>query len=104
MMHYEKNISKNMLKVIFGEKDMTFVRKYMQEVSNRSQLWLQQVTNGLYIKPTTPYVMTKALKMTFLHMIKKLKTPINYAGSLRTKVEKEGKLWGLKSHEYHILM
>jgi hypothetical protein len=37
-------------------------------------------------------------------MIKKLKTPTNYARSLRTKVQKEGKLWGLKSHEYHILM
>ncbi len=83
---------------------MTFVQKYMQEVNIRPQLWLQQVADGLYIKPTAPYDMTKALKMTFLHMIKKLKTPINYVGSLRTKVQKEGKLWGLKSHEYHILM
>jgi hypothetical protein len=60
MMHYEENISKNMLKVIFGEKDAIFVWKYMQEVNIRLQLWLQQVVDGLYIKPIAPYVMTKA--------------------------------------------
>ncbi len=37
-------------------------------------------------------------------MIKKLKTLTNYARSLKTKVQKERKLWGLKSHDYHIFM
>ncbi len=60
MMHYEKNISENMFKVIFGEKDTTFVRKYMQEVNIHPQLWLQQVVDGLYIKPIALYVVTKA--------------------------------------------
>jgi len=91
----EKN--ENMFKVIFGEKDMTFVRKYMQKVTICPQLWLEQVANGFVHKTNYPLCHDSGKKKTFLHMINKLKTPTNYARSLGTKVQKEGKLWGLKS-------
>jgi len=71
-----------------------------------SSLALAATNNQWFVHKTnfSFYIMTKAEKKTFLHMINKLKTPTNYVGSLKTKVQKEGKLLGLKSHDYHILM
>lgn len=65
------------------------------------------VTNNQCFVPKTNfsfYIMTKVEKKTYLHVIKKLKTPTNYVESLKTKVQKEAKLWGLKSHDCHILI
>jgi len=65
VMHHEKNVCENMLKKIFGEKGTVVVRKYMQEVVIRLELWLLQIPNGSYIKPVAPYVMTKQEKKAF---------------------------------------
>jgi hypothetical protein len=61
------------------------------------------MANDNYIKPIVAYTMTNKEK-AFMHAIKKLKTPTNYASNLQKKVHKDGKLKGLKSHEYHISM
>jgi hypothetical protein len=57
---------------------------------------LQQMANGSYMKPKASYVMTNEKNNVFLQAIKKLKTPTNYASTLRSKVQKDGKLRGLK--------
>ncbi len=62
------------------------------------------MANGSYIKPKAPYVMTSEEKDVSLHVIKKLKTPTNYVATVKSKVQKDGNLTGLKSHDYHILM
>ncbi len=72
MMHYEKNIYENLLKVIFGEKDTLVVQKDMEDIGIRLQLWLQQVGNGSFVKPVAPYVMFDDKKKVFLHIIKNL--------------------------------
>jgi len=43
-------------------------------------------------------------KRFFLQTIKNLKTPTNYARALHNRVQKDGKLRGLKSYDYHIMM
>jgi hypothetical protein len=62
------------------------------------------MANDNYIKPIATYAMTNKEKKAFLHVIKKSKTPTNYVSNLQKKVKKDGKLRGLKSHDYHILM
>jgi hypothetical protein len=94
----------NLLKVILREKDIVVIKRDMEEVGIRPKLWVQQMANGSYMKPKAPYVMTNEKKDVFLQAIKKLKTLTNYASTLRSKVQKDGKLKGLKSHDYHILM
>jgi hypothetical protein len=55
-----------MLKVIFGEKDSMGIKKDMEEMGIRPQLWLRQLTNGSYMKPNAPYVMSDEEKKVFL--------------------------------------
>jgi len=76
-MHHENHICENLLKIIFGEKDTLVVQKDMEDIGIWLQLWLQQVGNGSFIKPTTPYVMFDDKKKVFLHIIKKLIKDLN---------------------------
>jgi hypothetical protein len=64
-----------MLKTIFGEKDKVVVRKDVEEVGIRLELWLQQLLNGSFKKPVAPYTLTKEEKRLFLEIIKFLRTP-----------------------------
>ncbi len=66
VLHCEKNICKNLSKVIFGDKDTLVVRKDMDEIGIMPHLWLQQVGNESFIKPTAPYVMSDDKKKVFL--------------------------------------
>jgi hypothetical protein len=50
------------------------------------------MANDNYIKPITAYAMTNKEKKAFMHVIKKLKSPTNYASNLQKKVHKDGKL------------
>jgi hypothetical protein len=91
-----------MIKTIFGEEDTIDVRRDMEDLGICHHLWLQQIGNGFYMKSSAPYALMDKGKKNFLQTIKKLKTPTNYVRVLRCKVQKDGKLRGLKSHDYHI--
>jgi len=97
--HCKKNICENFLKTIIGEEDIVVVQRDLEEVGIWPEIWLWHLVNsGSYLKPHAPYVLTEEEKKM------KLKTPTNYVGALRSRVQKDGKLRGLKSHDYHILM
>jgi hypothetical protein len=87
VMHYEKNVCENMLKTIFGEKDIVVVRRDMQEASIRPKLWLLQIPNGSYIKPMAPYVMTKQEKKALLQIIKNLKVHLAMLQPCETRLK-----------------
>jgi len=53
--------------------------------------------------PHATYVLSSADKAKVLRVLKSLKTPTNYVSALYKKISK-GKLSGLKSHDFHILM
>lgn len=50
-----------------------------------------------------PYVLSKEDRQLFLSTMKQMKIPTHYCSSLHSKISK-GKLSGLKSHDYHVLM
>jgi hypothetical protein len=103
-MHCEIFFNENMIKTFFEEENTIDVQRDMEKMGICHHLWLQRIGNGSYMKLSAPYVLMDEEKRVFLQTIKKLKTPTNYVRVLQHKVQKDGKLRGLKSHDYHILM
>jgi hypothetical protein len=105
VMHCEKKISENILRTTFGEKDTPSVRADMQARGIRPQLHLQPVgPNGDRVfMPNASYVLTAEDKAKVLRVLKSLRTPTNYVSALHKKISK-GKLSGLKSHDFHVLL
>ena len=104
-MHCEKNLGENILKTIFGEKDTPKVRLDMQNRNIRRHLWIRRVRDQeqrAYM-PNAEYVLSKESRERFLSNLKAIKLPTNYSSCLHSKVSK-GKLSGLKSHDYHVLI
>jgi len=105
VMHCEKNVCDNILMTLMEEKDQPAVRLDLQSRGMRPQLWVQQRgPNGdpLWI-PDAPYVLSSAERTEFLNTLRTIRTPSGYVSTLHTKISK-GKLQGLKSHDYHILL
>jgi len=53
--------------------------------------------------PNTPYVLSNEDRQFFMNTIKELKFPTNYIGNISVKVQ-DGKLRGMKTHDFHILL
>ena len=105
VMHCEKNICENIVKTLWGEKDSPTVRKDLQDMDMRPHLWLQEPRRAReeYFMLDAPYVLKENEKKEVLKVIQELRMPTNYVGVLQKKLS-DGKLRGLKSHDYHILM
>jgi hypothetical protein len=77
----------------------------MKEANVRPKLHpMDDGGNGLTLLPAAPYVISKLEKTMFIKNIRELKAPSNYVGQLSKKITVDGKLQGLKSHNYHISM
>ena len=105
VMHCEKNLSENIVKTTFGEKHSVAVRADMQARGIRPHLHLQtRGPNGDQLHmPHASYVLSAADKAKVLRVLKCLRTPTNYVSALYNKISK-GKLSGLKSHDFHVLL
>jgi hypothetical protein len=105
VMHCEKNIVENITKTIFGEKDTLNVRLDMKEAGIRKHLWpVQGKKPGSVILPQSSYVLTKGEREVFVDQVRSLRTPTQYVGQLKKRVNVDGHIKGLKSHDYHVLM
>jgi hypothetical protein len=105
VMHTEKNVAENILRTLFGEKDNMKVRLDLQNRNIRRHIWLRRMGNGdgkVYM-PDAAYVLSKSDQALFLRTLKALRLPTHYCGTLHSKISK-GKLSGLKSHDYHVLL
>lgn len=70
----------------------------------RSHLHLQPNADGVtYFMLDAPYVLTRHEREEFFKTLKEIKFPSNYVGSLKQRLE-DGKLGGLKTHDFHILL
>ena len=104
-MHCEKNLSENILKTTFGEKDTPAVRADMQVRGIRPHLHLRLAggNRDTLHMPHASYVFSDIDKAKVLRILKNLKTPTHYVSALHNKISK-GKLSGLKSHDFHVLL
>jgi len=105
VMHCVKNLSENILKTLLGEKDTPVVRTDMQARKIRPHLHLQPLgTNrDRLFMPHASYVLSAEDKEEVFRVLKNLRTPTNYVSTLHKKIVK-GKLSGLKSHDFHVLL
>jgi len=104
-MHTKKNVCENILKTLLGEKDKPATRADMQSRGIRQHLWLQPVPNNpnRFFMPDAPYVLSRTDRSTFLENLGRIRTPTGYTSNLGNRIE-DGKIRGLKSHDYHVLM
>jgi hypothetical protein len=103
-MHCEKNVCENLLRTLFGETDGAKSREDMRARGIRQHLHLVRNADGQsYFKPDAPYVLSKQHQLEFLSTLRELKFPSNYVGSLSRRIQ-DGKLRGLKTHDFHVLL
>ena len=65
----------------------------MQKGPNADRLWLRNV----------PYVLFVVDKQEFFRTLRSIKTPSHYVSTLHTRIT-NGRMRGLKSHDYHVLL
>jgi hypothetical protein len=89
-MHIERNISNNMLKHMFGKKDIPAVRRDMEAAGKFSHSHVKDV-------------LTEEEKVEFLVLISRTKVPPGYSSTF-IKHAGESCLAGLKIHDNHYLL
>ena len=105
VMHIEKNVCDNVLFTLLNEtgksKDNLKARKDLREMGIRKELWPDE--NGRY-RPSL-FTMSNAKKDIFLRTLKNVTVPDGYSSNISRCIDlKQRKLFGLKSHDCHILM
>ena len=109
VMHIEKNFCDNILFTLLGikgkTKDNLNARKDLKEMSIRRVLHPQpRGANQQYVAPAE-FTMSNKEKDIFLKVLLNLKVPDGYSSNISRCVHpQERSIWGLKSHDNHILM
>ncbi|XP_062099915.1 uncharacterized protein LOC133805775 [Humulus lupulus] len=108
VMHIEKNICDSVVGTIFSidgkSKDTEKARLDLQDLNIRKQLHMKKKGNK-WFKPVACYTLSAKERQEFCTFIKSVKFPDGYAANISRNVNmKDGKLFGLKSHDCHILL
>ena len=108
-MHINKNVMDNILGTMLNLKDWTKdnykARLDLVDMGIRSELHLQRKGDDKYTIPSACFHMTPAEKDGFLQVLRDVRVPDGYASNISHRVNlKERKIFGLKSHDNHILM
>lgn len=103
-MHCEKNVCENFLRTLLGENDGAKSREDLRVRGIRGHLHLQPNADGqTFFMPDAPYVLSREERDEFLRTLRNLKFPSNYMSNLSKRIQ-DGKLRGLKTHDYHVLL
>ncbi|XP_060169988.1 uncharacterized protein LOC132600681 [Lycium barbarum] len=110
VMHIEKNVCDNVINTLLNDigksKDNLHAREDLREMGIRKELWVDE--NGKY--PPSLFTISNSKKDgfkkdVFLRTIKNVKMPDGYSSNFSRCVDlKQRKLFGMKSHDCHILM
>ncbi|XP_016185353.1 uncharacterized protein LOC107626983 [Arachis ipaensis] len=105
VMHIEKNICDNVVFTILNDsvksKDNLKARKDLQSMGIRPELWPDK--GGKY--PSAMFTMSNPQKDVFLKTLQNVVFPDGYSSNIARCVDiRQRKLYGLKSHDCHILM
>ncbi|KAI0504324.1 hypothetical protein KFK09_015276 [Dendrobium nobile] len=109
VMHIEKNFLDNIFNTIMDvkgkSKDNVKARMDIKEFCRRKNLELVTTTDGKLMKPKAPYSFTLEQKRMICQWFKGLKMPDGYGSNISRCVDlKSARLFGLKSHDCHIIM
>jgi hypothetical protein len=105
LMHQERNVGESIISTCMEftdrTKDNVKARKDLAQICNRPSLELTE-SGG---KPRAAFCLKSKQKKEVMKWLKNLKFPDGYAAGFRRAVNlKTGKINGLKSHDYHIIM
>lgn len=109
VMHNEKNVAEAIWNTCFDiadkTKDNVKARQDLALICDRPSLHLELKVNGKWHKPRAAFCIDRKDKITILNWFKELKFPDGYASNIRRGVNLlQKKIFGLKSHDYHIFM
>ncbi|XP_051152423.1 uncharacterized protein LOC127266277 [Andrographis paniculata] len=109
VMHIEKNVCENVLHTLLGTKGKTKdnlnTRKDLQLLNIRTSLHPIPRPNGGFYLPAAAYTISSSEKKIFLSVLKNLRPPDGFSSNLSRRVRVEQlSIWGLKSHDCHVLM
>ena len=107
VMHMENNINESTYGTLLGiegrNKDTNKAR--VQNMNFRHMLHLQQRPDGSYDKPRAFFSLSLNERDGFYDFLKSVKYPDSYETNISRLVNaKNGRLFGLKSHDYHVLL
>jgi hypothetical protein len=109
LMHQERNVAESIISMCldvtcFSKYNMN-ARKDLIAPCDRPLLEVKTNAKGNLTRPRASYCLKSAERKEILKWLKKLKFPDRYAANIKRAVNiGTGKLNGLKSHDYHIIM
>ena len=109
LMHQERNVAESIISMCFDftgqTKDNMNARRDLAELCDRPHLELRKNPSGSESRPLAPYCLKRQEREEIFQWLKKLRFPDRYAANIKRAVNLDtGKLVGLKSHDYHILI
>ncbi|XP_020963575.1 uncharacterized protein LOC110265122 [Arachis ipaensis] len=109
VMHIEKNICENIVGTLLNlegkSKDHLKARLDLVDMEIRHELHPKNIGLNKIFLPPTRFTMSSKEKSVFCCVLKNVKLPKGYGSNISRCVQLEHhKLFGLKSHDYHILM
>jgi hypothetical protein len=108
-MHQERNVTESIISMCFDVtgflKDNINARKDLTDLFNHPLLEPKINAKGNLKRTRAPYCLKSAERNEILRWLKKLKFLDHYASKIKRAVNvSTGKLNGLKSHNYHIIL
>ncbi|KAL3683527.1 hypothetical protein R1sor_001549 [Riccia sorocarpa] len=100
------NVTKSLIKRIFGEKDGKPARRACEEFGVNLEAWIQVSDGGIESLPPAPWILTTEERKICRQRISEIRFPTGFGSCLQKAFEKDGAKWPatMKSHDYHILL
>ncbi|KAL2471639.1 Uncharacterized protein Adt_39775 [Abeliophyllum distichum] len=108
-MHIEKNVCEavvgTLLNIEGKSKDTTNARLGLQDMGIHPELHLQPKGGNKHYKPLATYTPCVEERKEFCAFLKSVKLPDGYAANISRSVSvRDGRMYGLKSHDCHVLL
>ncbi|KAG1362425.1 hypothetical protein COCNU_10G006440 [Cocos nucifera] len=107
-MHIETNVCGNLVHALLNvdkkSKDNLGARCDLQEMKIRPELWAEKRGSKRTYLPPACFTMSPYEKNLFYEVLENVKFSEGYASNVSHCIHKNHKFFGLKSHDYHVLM
>lgn len=109
VMHIEKNVGESVLGTLLRiegkNKDGLKSRQDLQMLGIRPSLHPQETGTKKTMLPPAKFTLSKKEKDMIFNVLKNVKVPDGYSSNIARRFNSsDNKVWGLKSHDYHVLM